>query len=169
MIIEVTGSLVIQEAAREWCKLPYPDHPKGCPAYGRKTCPPKVGLVQDLFDLSRKHWFIIVPFDIAAHAAGMKERHPQWSDRMCRNCLYWQGGVRKELRAQARRVVGEKPGTISTDCPEAMGVNVFRTCHRHGIMMRKNPQHMVHKVALVGYGRGVVADCVGSGQIEMGI
>ncbi|KKK81159.1 hypothetical protein LCGC14_2816310, partial [marine sediment metagenome] len=33
-ILEVTNDLIIDHRAREWCKLPYPNHPRGCPNYG---------------------------------------------------------------------------------------------------------------------------------------
>ncbi len=43
----------------------------------------------------------------------------------------------------------DHPGTISNFCPEAMGVNVFRTAKSLGIPMERNPQRRVFKVVLV--------------------
>jgi hypothetical protein len=34
--------------------------------------------------------------------------------------------------------------------PEAMGVDVFETCKVIGLPIERNPQHYVHKIALVG-------------------
>ncbi len=42
-------------------------------------------------------------------------------------------------------------GGVFTLCPEAMGVNVFRTLHAHGVPIRKNPLDTVYKVAMIGY------------------
>jgi predicted metal-binding protein len=149
-IIDVTGSLVVQERVREWCKLPYPNHPRGCPKYNHsEECPPKAKHVQEVFDLYQQHWFAVEAFDLSRQTRVMAERHPEWSERQCRCCLYWQGGVRKRLRETCERLVNELPGFIYTLNPEAMGVNVFRTAHRHGLMIRKNPE-IVHKIALIG-------------------
>jgi len=152
MVIEITGTLVIDEAAREWCKLPYPNHPKGCPNYGvRDTCPPKIKRIAEVFDLSRPHFFILVEFDLASHVAAMAKKHPNWTDRQCRCVLYWQGKPRSKLKKESKKFVENNPGTSFTTCPEAMGINVFRTCHKHGLMMKKNPQKTVYKISFVGY------------------
>jgi len=37
-----------------------------------------------------------------------------------------------------------------TYIPEAMGVDVFETCKNVGIPIERNPQHYVHKIAMVG-------------------
>ena len=150
---EVKPHLVIQHATRAWCHLPYPGHPKGCPNVGKSSeCPPDVPLVEDKFDLSYPSYFAIERFDLAAHAARMKEAHPSWSDRQCRCVLYWQNGVRKRLRKKCAHLVAAlhfRKGYAYTLIPEAMGVNVFRTCHRIGIKMRKNPQNEVIKVGFI--------------------
>ena len=154
MTLDVTGTLVVQEQTREWCRLPYPGHPRGCPNWGQKSsCPPKVCRVEYLFNLSKQHWFVVVDFDLAEHVRKMKLKHPDWSDSQLRCVLYWQGKVRSQLKKATLEFVRQHPGTIYSACPEAMGVNVFRTCHRHGLMMKKNPQNTVYKVTLVGYPR----------------
>lgn len=147
--INVTGTLVIDERAREWCMLPYPGHPHGCPNYGKSVeCPPKVGRVAEAFDLSKSHWFIVVAFNLGAHARKMKLAHPQWTARQTRNCLYWQNGVRKKLRSACQELAGQTYTLI----PEAMGVDVFRTLEKHGITLLRNPQETVYKVGLCGTG-----------------
>jgi hypothetical protein len=150
-IIEVTGTLVIQERAREWCKMAYPDHPNGCPNYGHsEQCPPKVRMVDQVYDLSKKHYFCVVVFDMAAHVQAMAEKHPDWSMRQKRCCLYWQNTVRRSLRTICHDKVMVLPGAYSfTLIPEAMGVNVFRTAYRHGLIIRKSAFPLVHKVGLV--------------------
>jgi len=76
----------------------------------------------------------------------MKEKLPHWTERQCRNLLYWQPTVKKELR---RVVEEEYPDCKVTYIPEAMGVNVFLTCQKLGIPIERNPQHYVHKIAMV--------------------
>ena len=49
MLLDVTGTLVIDGQTRESCRLPYPGHPHGCPNYGRgDECPPKVSVVSEV-------------------------------------------------------------------------------------------------------------------------
>lgn len=152
MIIEATGRLVINMKAREWCKLPYPGHPKGCPNYGKKAiCPPRIHTVDRVFDLEGPHWFVIEEFDLGAHAKRMKGKNPEWSERQCRCVLYWQAGVKKRLRERTKFEMVGRPGTISTDCPEAMGINVILTLRRLGVPIKTKPNQTVYKVALMGY------------------
>ena len=38
--------VVVDYRARDWCRLPYPDHPRGCPNFGRRAdCPPMAPLI----------------------------------------------------------------------------------------------------------------------------
>jgi len=153
MQINVTGTLCIQHSVRNWCKFPYPGHPKGCPNFNKGVeCPPKVCFVNEFINLEIEHYFIIETFDLVAFANSMKSLHPQWSDKQCKCCLYWQNGVRKRLRSKCDTFIQDRPRYVYTLIPEAMGVNVFRTAHRHKLMIRKNPM-VVHKVALVGMAR----------------
>ncbi len=154
MIIEATGQVVVNMKAREWCKLPYPGHPKGCPNYGKKAiCPPTVDTIDQVFDLARPCWFVIEEFDLGAQAKRMKKIHPEKSEKWCRNSRYWQAGVRNRLEERTKFEMVGKPGTISTDCPEAMGVNVILTLRRLGLPIRTKPDRTVYKAALVGYSR----------------
>ncbi|KKN09200.1 hypothetical protein LCGC14_1048950 [marine sediment metagenome] len=150
-VVEVTGKLRVDMEARRWCLLPYPGHSKGCPNFGkRRTCPPMVPEVGHLFDLSGRMWFVFMPFDLGAQAAKMRGRHPEWSERQARNCLYWQGTVNKALRMYATFFASRQPGSIVTYCPEAMGVHVFDTAEAVGVPLERVPMRLVRKVAMVG-------------------
>ncbi len=152
MEIDVTGKLRLNPKAREWCRLPYPDHPKGCPNYGmRLACPPYAPNVDEVFDLDRPLWMVVEAFNLAAHQARMLVLHPGWSNRQTRCVLYWQAGVAKRLSGATGLTTWARPGTISTLCPEAMGVNVIATLRRCGIDIRVHPTAWVYKAALVGY------------------
>lgn len=154
MIIEVTDKLAIDYRARDWCKLPYPDHPHGCTNIGKKPeCPPEVPLIEDWLDLGHPHGIVVVSFNLAEFAARMRSRHPKWSDRQCRCCLYWQGTINKTLKNAILDFQKVYPDVISTLKPEAMGVNVFKTVRKFGVPIKVRPKDTVYKVALIGYPR----------------
>ena len=128
------------------CKMPYHNHPKGCPNF------PKC--IKDRPDfktiaLSYRWFAVIEEFDLKKHAEKMKTKLPYWTDRQCRNPLYWQGSVRSRLLKKAKGVAGNNPENIILDIPEACGVEVFETMAIRGITLERKPE-MVKKVMLVG-------------------
>ena len=143
-------------AAGEWCKIPYPGHPKGCPnlCSGRDTCPPLAPKFLDVYDAKKPIYVVAQPFDLAAHVARMKAKHPEWSDRQARCVLYWQGGVRKLLRQKAlefkvrMEILRGHPLQIEY-CPEAMGVNVIKTAKRMSLPITTHPKELVWKIAMM--------------------
>ncbi len=150
--IDVTTNLRLNPKAREWCRLPYPDHPKGCPNYGKHlACPPYAPRVDEAFDLVRPLWMVVEPFHLAVHISRMLVLHPGWSNRQARCVLYWQAGMNKRLSDATGSATWRHPGTISTLCPEAMGVNVIATLRRCGVGIRVHPTAWVYKASLVGY------------------
>jgi predicted metal-binding protein len=154
VIKEVTNNLVIDYRAREWCKLPYPNHPYGCPNYGTKgVCPPLVARIEEYFDLRKSCWLAIVDFNLSNHKRRMKELHPDWSESQLKCVLYWQGTVKKKLKDLCEDFVFENIGEniIYTLCPEAMGLHVFSTMRKLGYRISKNITDIVYKVALIGY------------------
>lgn len=139
--------VVVDSRVRDWCKLPYPGHSKGCPNYSKKLgCPPERPLFASLIETP--FTLVAVSFNLGAWAEQMKEKHPEWSDRQARCCLYWQGKVRKRLRQACERLVTEDDLVLYT--PEATGVNVFETCRTVGLILKRNPQDIVWKVAIIG-------------------
>lgn len=93
----------------------------------------------------------MVSFDLAEFAQKMRSRHPEWSDRQCRCCLYWQGTVNKSLKDAIAEFQETYPDVIFTLKPEAMGVNVFKTVRRFGVPIKARPKDIIFKIALVGY------------------
>ena len=144
--------LVIDSRAMgPWCTLPYPNHPKGCPNYAKKdTCPP---FSKKIDEISKPPYYLVIEnFDIEKQAKRMKERHPEWSDRQCRNLLYWQKGVTKKLREEANSFLQtNEKDLILLKVPEAHGVNLFQTCENIGIKLEKNPQKIVKKMMIIGH------------------
>jgi len=140
--------VIIDSRVRGWCKLPYPNHPRGCPNYGKRAvCPPQAPLFKNI--LNPPFLLIGVRFNLGEWAERMKKRHPDWSDRQARCCLYWQGKVRKRLREECERLASNNQIICYT--PEAMGVHVFETCFHVGITLERNPQKFVWKIAIIGW------------------
>ncbi len=146
--------IVIDERARngKWCCSPYPDHPRGCPNFRAGSCQ-CVNVVFNFEDIrGKRRWFAIVEeFNLKAHAEKMKLKHPDWSERQCRNLLYWQGSVRKRLKEKIEKFDPNihEWGHTYLLLPEAHGVEVFETMRRVGIIIERNPE-IVRKVAFVG-------------------
>jgi len=139
--------VVYDERARNgtWCCLPYPNHKKGCPNF-----PKCISERPDFLSLPNKKWVAITEeFDLKKHARRMKEKHPHWTERQCRNVLYWQNGVRSRLKKKAMKIYHPLCGDILLDIPEANGVNVFATMAKNGVLLKANPDY-VTKVMMVG-------------------
>lgn len=143
-----------------WCCNPYPGHPKGCPNFP-KGCTvktrPDFNEIKDQYD-----WYAIIEiFNLADHIQLMRSKHPHWTDRQCRNPLYWQGTVREKLRAKAEYAAGQRNQyrhylnneNIILDIPEACGINVFETMAKVGVIIEREPR-IVRKIMLVGKRRG---------------
>ena len=133
------------------CRLPYPDHPKGCPNFGmRAACPPEAPKFLDHFNDSEV-WAIWNEFDFAAHCARMRKKHPEWSQRQVECCLYWQGTARKQLEAEIWKFTWGHPKFSVTRCPEAMGVNITASMELVGVELEWPPQTVAVQVALAAH------------------
>lgn len=159
LVLKKITDLRLNLKARDWCRLPYPDHAHGCPNFNHKpTCPSQVPLLFDYFDLSQPLYLLAIQFNLAAHVARMLKSNPGWSDRQARCVLYWQGHVNKELAETASTVcaslVQSGRKCIYTTCPEAMGVNVIATALRCGVPIKVKPTDTVYKIAFIGYDHG---------------
>jgi len=144
--------LVISEHTDFWCRLPYRGHPKGCPNYGKKQGCPPCRTIESWFDVSRPLYLVHSEFDLKSHTQKMLEAHPKWSERQAKCCLYWQGTARKQLR----RRIWHAEEILGTDgynsCPEALGVNVFVTARKSGLILEKTKiLNSVRHVALLGF------------------
>ncbi len=145
--------LVTTRNAGKWCLLPYDGHKRGCPNFGQKPgCPPHGVSIDRLVDVTRPMYLVLASFNVAAHVRKMKELHPKWSERQCRDVLYWQGTVRVELKrnvAYAMRYLGCDAFTY---CPEGAGVNVFVTARLAGLALEKvRHLNIDHHIALIGH------------------
>jgi len=152
-VYKVNDVLEINYKCRNYCKIPYHGHPKGCPNFNKNVqCPPKVDLVKNIFDLNKNLYFVVEKFDLHSHINMMRIKHPNWSYNQLKNLLYWQGGVRKRLKIKTEEFINHKDkNMVYTLLPEAMGVMVINTAKKLGIPIEKHPKRHIHKIALVGY------------------
>ncbi len=135
---------------RSLCYKKYPNHPKGCPNFGkRRNCPPNAGIFDEVYDASEVY-AVFNAFDIGKHIAKMKDRHPEWSERQLVNCLYWQGTARKALKADCAAFYSDygSEGFHIESCPEAMGVNVTETMKNIGIVLEWPPRKKAYQIAM---------------------
>lgn len=138
---------------RSMCVLPYKNHKKGCPNYGKKPdCPPIVPMFDQVFDISKPIYAIFSTYDLLSHTQKMKQSHPNWTETQQLNVLYWQGTARKQLKENIEKFNLEykSKGYYSTTSPEAMGVNVTETFKNAGIDLEWPARKTVYKVAFAG-------------------
>lgn len=134
--------IVIDPKVRALCIKAYPGHIHGCPNFGkREACPPQAPLWVDEVDACFPVWFIWNEFDLGAHVEKMRSTHPDWSQRMLYNPLYWQGTARKQLRTAAAQVLQytkthNYPQYTIYYCPEAMGIDVTHTALNIGVILQ---------------------------------
>jgi len=148
-VVKPLQNIIWDEHTSDWCRLPYPRHPKGCPNYGKKEgCPPQAKKVWSI--IKAPYFLVGVCFNLKEHVQRMKRKHREWSDAQARCLLYWQPKVNKKLRHVAERFSSQIPNSIVLYTPEANGVHVFKTCKEIGIVLERNPQNFVWKIALIG-------------------
>lgn len=147
MKIKLTDSKIIyNEQARsgEWCCKEYSNHKYGCPNFP-KCINQRIDFNNVRFSY---HWYAVIEeFNLQEHAEIMKTKHPKWTERQCRNLLYWQGSVRKKLK---EKVIVLK-GDIVLDIPEANGIHVFNTMENHGIGLERINPVIIRKIMFIGY------------------
>lgn len=149
----------VNVSVRGLCIEAYPGHKNGCPNYNKKLgCPPAAPRIQDIIWLDRPVVAIWVEFDLARHRKRMLTKHPKWSRRQADCCLYWQNGVRRDLRIDANEWLRYQadPYLIIVDCPEANGVDVTATMRTAGIELEWPPVNIVRKVVLCGTRVGAI-------------
>lgn len=153
---------------RSWCRLPYHGHPKGCTMWNnkKKHCKAsfrKTHTLHDQFDVKQPAWVIWEEFDLGAHAARMKEAHPEWTEYQCRNVLYWQTAVKKKRNDRVKEwfrrkgLWGRYAGMTEGFC-----VNVYATLRHAGIILDpiKNIQKMKKLCFIIAYKEGSKAEAI---------
>ncbi len=135
------------ETIREWCALPYPAHPRGCPNTEDCWCFENNHISREVHGAKRVHlaW---VEFDIDSYEERMREGHPKWTKKQCRNLLYWQRGLRARLKKSIKSRFGEDAAFRL--CGEGGGINFYRTMRRLGVRLdMPKDLHTVRIIAVV--------------------
>ncbi|MDD5289928.1 MAG: hypothetical protein PHT40_01845 [Patescibacteria group bacterium] len=128
------------------CLVPYCEHPRGCPNFGKKIgCPPQAEFFSKIFQ--PQIFLAAVIFDFGAYLKLRKKQHPAWSERALRNSRHWQGHLRAVLRnfIQKRTPAGY---TVLMNA-EAMGVNLTKTCRQAGLQLEWPPRKKVCVVVVL--------------------
>lgn len=147
-----TNKIYFSNKISEWCQLPYPRHPKGCPNYNKSDkCPPKAKPLGEIFDLNKDCYLIIYKFNLKKHIDYMRDRNPKLTNNQAKCVLYFQNRVRKEMKWAFRILLQSDRELIYNDIPEAHGVNVIKTLRRMNVNIEIKPKKYIHKVAIVGY------------------
>lgn len=137
-----------------FCTLPYPNHPRGCPNFPKCVIDEQYNIIgqcsNDISNIMDLEWYVVIEeFNLEEHIKKMKEKHPDWTELQCKCVLYWQNKVQKKLRQKTERVCKEIDSCCYTLKPEALGINVFGTMAKVGIILYKNPK-LVRKIAFIG-------------------
>lgn len=145
--------LVHDKRVPEWCRLPYPGHPKGCPMYGqRPKCPPQAPYITDVLDLTRPVYMVHSDFNLQAHVERMRALHPGWTDRQCRCVLYWQARSKRQMAERAEDVLYMVGADTICKMPEAAGVNVYATAKLLGLSLERIKDITICRhIAFVGW------------------
>ncbi len=139
----------------KFCCMPYPNHPKGCPNYGKKDgCPPNVSMLNEILNFNKEAYLIYTDFDMGDHTKKMREIHPDWSERQIYCCLYWQPKARKLHRQEEEKCKKEKKIDLVLPSPEAMNVNVTSLMKKIGVNLEWPPKKITRLVSLGGYQNG---------------
>ncbi len=155
VIVFTVTEITIDKRVQEYCKLPYPAHPKGCPNWNKKEgCPPNAKLLNEIIE--PPFIGVAVKFNLENWVEKLRRKHPNWSERQLRCCLYWQGKVRKVLKEFCRKLCKEDEVIIYA--PEAKGTNLFVTCAKHGIKLERNPKKIVYKIAIIGKKKRIIGE-----------
>lgn len=101
-------------------------------------------------DLSQPTWVVWSTFDLGGHVRRMQAKHPDWSDRQLRCCLYWQPRARKILGCAVVDFLVEHPGLHVLWTPEACGVNVTATMAKAGEILEWPPRETTYQVVVAG-------------------
>lgn len=163
----VVVALCFSRRVPYWCQLPYPGHPKGCPNFGQrpKNCSPQAPHVTKLFDFRKPMYLVWSEFDLAAHAARMKAKHPKWTERQCRCALYWQEGSKKQARERSEyfiKHVLQDDRYVAHHMAHAAGVQLYATCAAAGCPLERIRDITINRhVSLLGHwiGGEELLDC----------
>ena len=147
--------LIWKPEVQDFCKMPYPGYPRGCPMYDtRASCPPEAPLIDDVLDLTKPIYAAAIEFDLKGFEERMRRLHPDWSEKQLRNPRYWQGTARRKLKDKIELAKHSNPNLnnlLVLYRPEANGVHVVSTMRKVGVKITFPPKETVILVAIIGH------------------
>ena len=146
--------LVHSKKVMDWCGLPYPGHPKGCPNFnsGKQKCPFETKYITEILDIQKPMFLVWGEFDLGSHVKIMKEKHPNWTGRQCRNILYWQSRSKKQMRIRAAQLSNMLDANKMIEMGEAHGVNLYATALNSGLKLEKiKDLKICRHIAIIGW------------------
>lgn len=133
------------------CRKPYPLHPKGCPNWGAKMgCPPLCRPIGDQINLDREVWAVWTRFDLKQHVDQLRFKHPAWTDRQLKCCLYWQPRARQVLKKEIEAFRVQHPELQIVGTPEGAGVCLTPVMRQIGVELEWPPEHWTYQIILAG-------------------
>lgn len=156
-IYELNRDKIVLMDTKQLCFLPYCGHPKGCPnAYGkcwgrRGQISPK--RIDKIINIDKPMYIVHSEFNVELFVDKMRRKHPNWSDRQCRNLLYWQGTSRAQLKERVGILMEKMDSStkLVVKVPEYFGVNVYATCDKVGLILDKiKGLKVCRHIALIG-------------------
>ncbi len=161
-------TIIFTKKTRIWCRLPYPNHPKGCPNFNKNPlCPPKAEFLENVLNDFDTFYLVYAIFDLRKQRNRMLSLHPNWSERQANCLLYWQGSVKKRLKEYIKKIIlknkGKKIYILSSGSGfrditfnqskiysmEAAGIDVFNTLKNNHIEFDLKPKNKVLLVTLI--------------------
>lgn len=145
--------LIHKKEVRDWCKLPYHNHPKGCPNYGkRKECPPQSKYITEIININKPIFMVFSEFDLEKHISKMRKKHPQWSNHQLRNVLYWQSTSKKQMKERVKKAQSILGTKVIIYMPESNGINVYATAFHSGLKLEKIKNLKINRhITFLGY------------------
>jgi len=153
---------------RLWCKLPYPNHPRGCPNYNKNSlCPPSAKYMDYLLEYYSYFYLIYAIFNLKSQRERMLTLHPNWSKKQANCLLYWQNSVKKALKEYIQKITAKNVekeiyilscgSGFKINCSnqseiysmEAVGINVISTLKNVNIPFEIKPKNKVILVSLL--------------------
>jgi predicted metal-binding protein len=155
MITRIEPRLILfNKKIQHLCKVPYYNHKKECPNYGKKDrCPPNQLLIDKVLDFNKNVYVIYTKFCVGEFAERMRQKHPEWANhpRQWYNPRRWQPRARKIQRNEEEKAILEY-GIESIESikkivnsPEAHGVDVSNLMKHIGIKLKWGwpPKHIL--------------------------
>lgn len=152
-------SIIYYKEVQDFCLLPYKNHIKGCPNYGKEGCPPNAPFFKEILK-TYEHNFIYLLYAYfnfgkykSLRRIDWERRNVDYSEGLLNSVLYWQNSVKSIIKEEIKLIIRKNPldkiyvlssGSGFTDkffekiqgkvySMEAVGINVFSTLKKNNI------------------------------------